>query len=113
MQILITKETSAYLMLYLMTGAPKLPDLMNEIASVIPAKWRGVGIQLGLSSSTLDGIEMENGSKPNSCLQSFEKVFTKWEQQHPKPYTWDTIIGVLRTAAVGENVLAETLSAKH
>ena len=98
---------------YLVTGAPELPDLMNEIASVIPAKWRDVGIQLGLSTGTLDGIERENGSKPNSCLQSFEKVFTRWEQHHSKPYTWDTIIGALRAPAVCENALAEALSAKH
>eukprot|EP00731_Ephydatia_muelleri_P038958 Em1008g2a len=30
-----------------------LKDLMNDIASKIPAKWRSVGIQLGLSSGTL------------------------------------------------------------
>ena len=86
---------------------------MNEIASVIPAKWRVVGIQLGLSAGTLDGIQSENGSMPNSCLMSFEKVFTEWKQQHPKPYTWDTIIGVLRTPSVGEIALAEALCTKH
>ena len=100
-------------MSYLITGVPELPDLMNKIASAIPAKWRAVGIQLGLSTGTLDGIQSENGSKPNSCLQSFEKVFTEWKQQNAKPYTWDTIIGVLRTPSVDEIALAEALCTKH
>ena len=100
-------------MSYLITGAPKLSDLINEIASAIPAKWRDVGIQLGLSTGTLDGIQSENGSKPDSCKASFEKVFTEWKQQHLKPYTWDTIIGILRTKSVGEIALAEDLCTKH
>ena len=100
-------------MSYLITGAPELLDLMNEIASAIPAKWRDVGIQLGLSTGTLDGIQSENGSNPRACLRSFEKVLTEWKQQHPKPYTWDTIIGVLKTPSVGEIKLAEALCIKH
>ena len=95
------------------TGAPELRDLMNKIASVIPAKWRDVGIQLGLSPSTLDNIQSENGSQPHCNRLLFEKVFTEWDKHRPKPYTWNTIIEVLRTPAVGEATLADTLDYKH
>ena len=100
-------------MSYLITGDLELLDLMNKIVSAIPAKWRDVGIQLSLSPSTLDGTQSENGSNPRACLRSFEKVLTEWKQQHPKPYTWGTIIGILRTPSVGEIALAEALCIKH
>ena len=86
---------------------------MNEIESVIPAKWRDVGIQLGLSPSTLDNIQSENAGKPGCNKQSFEKVFTEWKRLASKSYTWNTIIEVIRTPAVGEVKLADTLSKKH
>ena len=82
---------------------------MNDIASKIPAKWRSVGIQLGLPSGTLDSIQSNNAGKPQACLDSFEQVFSTWERQGPSPYTWDAIIDVLRTPAVGEIALADEL----
>ena len=94
------------------TGAPEPSDLMNEIGSVIPAKWRNVGIQLGLSPSALDDIQGENAGKPGCNKLSFEKVFTEWKRLASKPYTWNTIMEVLRTPAVGEATLADTLSKK-
>ena len=86
---------------------------MNEIASQIPAKWRGVGIQLGLSTSTLDNIQSETTGKPDCNYLSFEKVFTEWERLGSESYTWNTIIEVLRTPAVGEVALADTLCIEH
>eukprot|EP00731_Ephydatia_muelleri_P034169 Em0049g16a len=90
-----------------------LKDLMNDIASKIPAKWRSVGIQLELPSGTLDSIEEKMAGKPRACLDSFEQVFTTWERQGPSPYTWNTIIEVLREPAVGEVALADELEVKH
>ena len=86
---------------------------MNEIASVIPAKWRHVGIQLGLSPGNLDNIQGQNAGKPDPNLESFEKVFTQWKLLIPSPYTWSTIISVLQTPAVGEARLADSLAMKH
>ena len=86
---------------------------MNDVASNIPAKWRSVGIQLGVSSTTLDSIQSNNAGKPQACLDSFEQVFSTWEKQGHNPYTWNVIIDVLRTPAVGEVALADELDAKH
>ena len=96
------------------TGVPpSLADLMNDVASVIPAQWRAVGIQLGLSPDTLDSIQRENAGKPRVCLESFEQVLTIWKRHGPKLYTWNTIVDVLRTPAVGQSALAEELCAKY
>ena len=88
---------------------------MNEIASVIPAKWRDVGIQLGVSSGTLDDIQSQNAGKPPpmSAFHSFERVFLEWKQLAQSSYMWKTIITALRTPAVGEVQLANTLAMKH
>ena len=90
-----------------------LKDLMNDIASKIPAKWRSVGIQLGLPSTTLDSIQQDNAGKPHACHDSFEQVFTTWEGKGPSPYTWNTIIEVLRKPAVLELALANELEVQH
>ena len=88
-------------------------DLMNDVASITPAKWRSVGIQLGLSLSTLDSIQSNNAGKPDASLHSFEQVFSTWEKQGPSPYTWNTIIEALRSPAVGEFALADELEHNH
>ena len=93
-------------------ASPKLEDLMNDIASKIPAMWRVVGVQLGLSTWTLDGIQGETTGAPQSNLHSFEKVLNIWRQQKSKPYTWTTIITVLQTPTVGQVALAEEIQAK-
>ena len=86
---------------------------MDEIAGVIPAKWRRVGVQLGLSPGNLDNIQSQNVGKPDSNLESFEKMFTQWKLLISSPYTWSHIINVLQTTAVGEVQLANTLAMKH
>ena len=92
---------------------PKLTDLMNDVAAVIPSKWRLVGIQLELSSGTLDNIQDENAGRPDRNLHSFEQVFTEWEKLKTRPHTWDTIISALRAPAVGELKLAHKVYNKY
>ena len=90
-----------------------LRDLMNDVASKIPAQWKSVGIQLNLSRDILDGIQAQNAGKPNAFLDSFEQVFTTWERHGPRPYTWSTIVEVLRSPAVGKEGLANEILIKH
>ena len=44
---------------------PNLDDLMNDVAAVIPAKWRLVGVQLKLPNGTLDEIQAQNAGRPD------------------------------------------------
>lgn len=100
-------------MVYLSVVGPQLKDLMNEIAAVIPAKWRDVGIQLDIDPRVLDGIQSQHCRDPNSLQRCFEQVFIEWSKQASNnPYTWTHIIDILRRPAIGENALAETVNAK-
>eukprot|EP00731_Ephydatia_muelleri_P015447 Em0008g1167a len=92
---------------------PNLDDLMNDIAAVIPAKWRLVGVQLKLPNGTLDEIQAQNAGRPNQCILSFEQVFAKWRSLGTRLYTWKTMINALRSPAVGEVTLANELNAKY
>ena len=92
----------------------QLKDLMNDIAAVIPAKWRDVGIQFDLPTGILDSIQSQNSKEPNPHLKSFEQVFVEWSKQDSEStYTWTHIIAILRKPAVGENDLADNLTAKY
>lgn len=82
---------------------PSQSDLMNLVAAPLPTKWRLVGIQLGLSMSTLDEIE---NSHPHDCKRCFMSVFSAWESQGTSPYSWTTIVEALRSSCVEENVAA-------
>ena len=54
---------------------PKDVDLMNDVAAVIPAKWKLVGVQLKLPNGKLDEIQAQNAGSPDQCILSFEGVF--------------------------------------
>ena len=90
-----------------MDSEPKLPDLMNEVAAVIPSKWKDVGLQLGLEHGVLGGIRGE-------ASHCYMDVFTRWKSQRSTthPYTWLTIVQVLQTRAVGEERLADEIRNK-
>ena len=69
-----------------------LKDLMNDVAAVIPAKWRLLGVQLRLPDGTLDEIQEQNARRPDECKYSFEQVFTKWKSLGTtSPYTWENL----------------------
>ena len=91
---------------------PNLDDLMNDVAAVIPSKWRLVGVQLKLPNGTLDEIQAQNAGRPDQCILSFEQVFAKWRSLGTSPYTWMTMINALRSPAVGEVTLANKLNTK-
>ena len=84
---------------------------MNEVAAVIPDKWRDIGLQLGLSHRVLEGIATINPGNTNLC---YSNVFTLWENQNSTthPFTWSTIVEVLQAPAVGEETLATKIKSK-
>ena len=92
--------------------SPNRDDLMNDVAAVIPAKWRLVGVQLKLPNGTLDEIQVQNAGKPYECKHSFEQVFDGWRSLGTSPYTWKTMINALCSPAVGEVKLANELYTK-
>ena len=88
---------------------PQLPDLMNEVASKVPAKWKQISIQLGLTPSD---HECFMASTPNDPLQCFTSAFRIWKSRAIRPYTWSTVIEALQSPAVDEMRLAQELKMK-
>ena len=86
---------------------PELPDLINEVATEIPSKWKDVGLQLGLGHGVLRGI----GGEASHC---YMEVFTRWKNQKSTMYpcTWSTLVHILQTRAVGEEKLADEIRNK-
>ena len=88
---------------------PELSDLMNEVASKVPSKWKQISIQLELTPSDQ---ECFMASSPNDPIQCFTSVFRVWKSRATRPYTWSTVIAVLEAPAVDEMRLAQELRTK-
>ena len=88
-------------------SAPKLDDLMNEVATEIPDKWKEVAIGLGLTASDIKRIETDIPTqKSNLC---YIEVFDTWKKSDNKKYTWETLLKTLRTKLVNTPSLATAL----
>ena len=86
---------------------PKIQDLMNDVASLITAKWQEMGIQLGLQHNDLDTIQLCS-NVPNTC---FQNVFGLWKQKQCSEYSWTTICTAL--TSMSEHRLASTIKEKY
>ncbi|KAL5480047.1 hypothetical protein EMCRGX_G023665 [Ephydatia muelleri] len=88
---------------------PSLPLLMDKVAAVIPHKYEMVGLQLGLSLAQLQVIRPQHQSLED-YHRAFREIFNEWRRRGSPPYTWRTLIGVLRSASVGEVLLSDQLT---
>lgn len=87
---------------------PELSELMDQIASRVPDKWRAIGIALGL---TINELNCFSPNEDPSC--GFTFVFTIWKSRMTRePYSWGTMMTVLRAPSVGEQRLAEQLESR-
>ena len=68
---------------------------MSAVAAKIPAKWRFVGIQLGVPVA-LDDIQLQVAGRPDSNISAFELVLGKWKSLHPHKYTGPPLLMLLR-----------------
>ena len=81
---------------------PTLPYLLDRVASKARDKWDMVGLQLGIEEQQLSTISTEH----RDPIRCYSKVFTLWKNKADPPYTWRTIVGVLRAPIVGREDLA-------
>ena len=88
-------------------SAPELGDLMNEIATEIPERWKEVAIGLGLVDSDIKLIK--NDVPTQKAYPCYMEVFGMWKNRITKPYTWETILRTLRTKLVNAHSLAAAL----
>ena len=83
-------------------------QFMEAVASKISAKWKRVGVSLGIEQNDLDAIDQHRRGDPLEC---FSDVFTCWQQQSTpqSPANWATLVAVLRSNYVGEEELSDTI----
>ena len=86
-------------------GSPRMSDLANRVAVVIPDKWKMVAVQLELARGEIKIIQKDEGE----IVDRFMAVMDKWEQSIRKPFTWATLVTALQSPSVNETRLADEL----
>ena len=86
---------------------PELRHFQNLVACKIPGKWQDVGVQLGLEEGELRAIAKSAGGDWMRC---FTSVFTAWRNRRTWDFSWETVVSVLRSTALGEIRLADEVS---
>ena len=75
--------------------------LVTYVAPHVTTKLREIGTALALTPPELDDIEENH--------QGITGVFQLWYKTKRRPYTWDTLLMILRSPAVNEADLANQL----
>lgn len=83
---------------------------MDDVAAAVLVSWKNIAIQLGLNAADIAHIEEEEGRKVVDCLR---EVFILWKRKVTRPYTWATMIAVLKSGSVAENHIANELEMKY
>lgn len=95
----LKKERSLY-------SAPDLKELAEKVTPHLHPKWYDVGLQLGLSTATLNGIEL---CHPTEIKRRLNDVFSEWICRSEENPTWTKLLEILRSECIGENRLANEL----
>ena len=84
---------------------PELKDLMSQVAAKTKNSWLQVGIQLDIDMATLSSYEAQSRD-PMRC---YAQLFDSWKSSNKPAYTWATIIRVLKSDAVNEVAVADSV----
>ena len=79
---------------------------MEHVVSFIESKWYEFGVMLKLEHDFLKTVEGKESKR------RFMEVFHKWKDSNSRPFTWETVIDVLRSEPVDKNKVADNLE-KH
>ena len=88
---------------------PSLQHLMDKVAAVIPHKYELIGLQLRLSLAELQVIGPCHPTLEEHH-RAFGEMFGVWRRRGSVPYTWRTLIDLLKSASVGEVLLSDELT---
>ena len=88
-----------------MNDPPTMKMLLENVATKIATKWETFGIMVELESEVINIIKSE---QTKEVLRMME-VFQQWQCTNRPPFTWNTVIETLRTDALREKTLAQTL----
>ena len=85
-----------------MDERPELKELEERVRT---AKWRALGIQLGLEDSALEGIEKQRANNVDDCRRT---MFSTWLSTIPsQKCTRRELLDALRSSAVADNYMAD------
>lgn len=93
------------LILYTGHGELVIRELMNKVAAPCMDQWELVGVQLDINDAQLNSIR----SSYRTDQQRFKAVFDLWRRKGSPPYTWATIINVLKAPSVGKGKVAKDI----
>ena len=86
-------------------SAPAISVLANCVAAKIRDKWKKVALQLELSVGVIRAIQRDQ----QDSFDQFMVVMYEWKDSLSRPFTWDTIVAVLKSDSVNETRLASEL----
>ena len=69
---------------------PKLPELFRKIVPKYAARWKDLGVQLGIPIYHLDAIEEDNANRQSFTQQCCKAMLRKWMESTPDP-TWNIL----------------------
>ena len=87
------------------TSAPKMSDLADRVAAIIPDKWKSVAIQLQIGMGAINAVFRDE----HNSFDRFMSILDMWERSSSLPFTWNTLVNVLKSPSVNEKVLAKEL----
>ena len=93
---------------FILIQPPSQPEFMAMVASKIPGQWDTFGVLLGIRQEDLNSFRREFQGNPPMCWGS---IFSCWERKTPSPFTWQTVINILRSDFLSQRVLADSLHA--
>ena len=91
---------------YITTGYLNLGNLSKVQKSIWEAhgKWYNLGLELGITPTSLDSIGLANPQKPEDC---FRAMLSQWLRKHQA--TWRALAEALSSPPVGYGLLAEQI----
>ena len=87
----------------LLQSPPEVVDFLEQVAVKVSAKWRMIGLKLGIKTHELDEISKQN----QDGVLCLERVLALWKDKANPQYTWATVIDALKSPIVREKSVAE------
>ena len=89
---------------------PKDSELMNDVAAKAPDQWMNFGTMLDIDSSVLYSFKARHNANLIAC---YRDVFAWWRVTTIHPYTWATVVEILKSDIIGRHDLAAEIRRKH
>ena len=83
---------------------------MNDVAAKARDQWMNFGTMLDIDSSVLYSFKSRHNADPIAC---YRDVFTQWKATTIYPYTWATVVKILKSNLIGRHDLAAEIKGKH